>query len=59
VRFDSMATFGTLLARAIFVALAADFLLMPALVMTLQPFGPERPEASQLESARPMIHCDE
>jgi len=48
-RLDSMASFGTLLATTIFVALAADFLLMPALVMTLQPFGPERPEAAQLE----------
>jgi predicted RND superfamily exporter protein len=46
---DSTASFGTLLAATIFVALAADFLLMPALVMTLRPFGPERPGAAQRE----------
>jgi predicted RND superfamily exporter protein len=50
---DSTASFGTLLAATIFVALVADFLLMPALVMTLQPFGPERPDAAQLE---PQLH---
>ncbi len=37
---DTMAVFGTLLATTITVALAADFLLMPALVLTFEPFGP-------------------
>jgi predicted RND superfamily exporter protein len=41
-RLDSTASFGTLLATTVFVALVADFLLMPALVLTLRPFGPER-----------------
>lgn len=41
-RLDSMALFGTLLASTIGVALVADFLLMPALVLTFEPFGPER-----------------
>ncbi len=34
-------TFGVLLAITILVALLADFLLMPALVLTFEPFGPE------------------
>ncbi|HJO22987.1 MAG: MMPL family transporter [Myxococcota bacterium] len=34
-------TFGLLLASTIVVALVADFLLMPALVLTFKPFGPE------------------
>ncbi len=38
---DSTATFGVLLAWTITVALVADFLLMPALVLTFHPFGPE------------------
>lgn len=37
----SQATFGGLLAAAIVTALIADFLFMPALVLTLRPFGPE------------------
>ncbi len=38
---DSQATFGVLLATTIVTALVADFLLMPALVLTFRPFGPE------------------
>ncbi len=37
----SQATQGLLLATTIVTALVADFLLMPALVLTFQPFGPE------------------
>ena len=37
---SSSATFGVLLAITIVVALVADFLLMPALVLTFEPFGP-------------------
>ncbi len=33
--------FGYLIAWTIFIALIADFFLMPALFMTLKPFGPE------------------
>ena len=42
----SQATQGLLLATTIVTALVADFLLMPALVLTFRPFGPEvrRPE---------------
>jgi predicted RND superfamily exporter protein len=47
---DSMASFGSLLATTITVALVADFLLMPALVLTFKPFGPERVEPERLES---------
>jgi hypothetical protein len=39
--FDSQATQGLLLATTIVTALLADFLLMPALVLTFHPFGPE------------------
>ncbi|MFO7558679.1 MAG: MMPL family transporter [Desulfobacterales bacterium] len=38
---DSLAQFGVLVAATISVALLADFFLMPALVMTFKPFGPE------------------
>ena len=37
----SSATFGILLASTIVMALVADFLLMPALILTFEPFGPE------------------
>jgi hypothetical protein len=37
----SQAAYGILLATTIVTALVADFLLMPALVLTFQPFGPE------------------
>ncbi len=38
---DSQVTFGVLLASTILLALISDFFLMPALVMTFKPFGPE------------------
>jgi len=37
----SMAAFGLLLSSTIVLALAADFFLMPALMLTFKPFGPE------------------
>jgi hypothetical protein len=43
----SKAMFGILLATSIVVALIADFLLMPALVLTFKPFGPEGVRARQ------------
>ncbi len=46
---DSTATFGLLLAWTIVVALVADFLLMPALVLTFEPFGPEGSRARAAE----------
>ncbi len=51
---DSQATYGILLATTIVSALIADFLLMPALVLTFHPFGPEgaqRTEARVPEAA--------
>jgi predicted RND superfamily exporter protein len=39
---DATANHGLLLAGTIIAALIADILLMPTLVMTLHPFGPER-----------------
>ena len=39
---DSQVLIGILLATTIVSALVADFLLMPALIMTFHPFGPER-----------------
>jgi predicted RND superfamily exporter protein len=38
---DSQASFGLLLAVTIAVALVANFFLMPALILTFRPFGPE------------------
>ena len=38
---DGQKSFGILLATVIAVALIADFLLMPALILWLKPFGPE------------------
>ena len=49
---DSQATFGILLAGAIVTALLADFLLMPALVLTTEPFGPEGARARGWRSVR-------
>ncbi len=48
----SNAVFGILLSSTIVVALIADFLLMPALILTFKPFGPEgmRGEARDDES---------
>jgi predicted RND superfamily exporter protein len=39
---DSQTYFGILLAITIVVALMANFLLTPALILTFEPFGPER-----------------
>jgi len=51
----SSVTFGVLLSLTIVVALVADFLLMPALVLTFKPFGPEggrvRPAEAELPEA--------
>lgn len=38
---DSQAVRGVLLATTIVTALVADFLLLPALILTFKPFGPE------------------
>ena len=38
---DGQKSFGMLLSAVIAVALVADFLLMPALILWLKPFGPE------------------
>jgi predicted RND superfamily exporter protein len=43
----SQADTGILLASTIVVALLADFLLMPALILTLEPFGPESQAAGR------------
>lgn len=51
---DSQATYGILLATTIVAALIADFLLMPALVLTFKPFGPEghkKPSSESLQEA--------
>ncbi len=40
-QMDSQMWFGILLALTIFIALIADFFLMPALVLLFKPFGPE------------------
>ena len=39
---DSQASFGLLLSTTIVMALVADFFLMPALMLTIKPFGPEK-----------------
>lgn len=49
---DSQATYGILLATTIATALVADFLLMPALVLTFHPFGPEGASQADVSSAR-------
>ena len=38
---ETQVIFGELIAWAIFVALVADLLLMPALILVFKPFGPE------------------
>ena len=47
----SNAVFGILLSSTIIVALIADFLLMPALILTFKPFGPESARGERRESA--------
>jgi predicted RND superfamily exporter protein len=44
---DAQAVQGLLLAGTIATALVADFLVMPALVLTFQPFGPEGARAGE------------
>ena len=46
---DGQQSFGILLATVIAVALIADFLLMPALILWLKPFGPEAEPAPASE----------
>ncbi|RMD86224.1 MAG: RND family transporter [Candidatus Dadabacteria bacterium] len=38
---DNLGTLGVLLSTTIIMALVADYLIMPALVLTFRPFGPE------------------
>ena len=45
----SQAPYGILLATTIVTALIADFLLMPALVLSFHPFGPE--EGSEVRAS--------
>jgi predicted RND superfamily exporter protein len=49
----SQAYYGLLLSGALMTALVADFFFMPALVLWLQPFGPEGASAS--EAAKPQM----
>ena len=44
---DAQASFGILLATVIAAALVANFFLMPALILTFEPFGPARRIAHQ------------
>jgi len=46
---DAQVSFGLLLATVLVVALAANFFLMPALILTFQPFGRARRVAEQQE----------
>jgi predicted RND superfamily exporter protein len=39
---QTLVDFGLLAALTIFTALLADFFLLPALVLTFKPFGPEQ-----------------
>jgi hypothetical protein len=48
---DSQAQLGILLAFCIGTALVAEFLLMPALILVLKPFGPEGARAELREAA--------
>lgn len=49
---DSQKSFGVLLSIVIAIALLADFLLMPALILWLKPFGPESPSGPVVVEAR-------
>jgi hypothetical protein len=48
---QSQVLFGVLLSVTIVVALIADFFLMPALILTFEPFGPETAEAGSVAPA--------
>jgi predicted RND superfamily exporter protein len=54
---DSIASFGSLLATTISVALVADFLLMPALLLIFKPFGPDR--SDPLSGPAPSRACEQ
>ena len=43
---ESMKHFGLLISLTVGIALMADFLLMPVLILKLKLFGPERPVLS-------------
>lgn len=47
-----LTSFGVLLALTMIVALLADLFLLPALVLKLQPFGPEHTEAPDADLAQ-------
>lgn len=49
---DATAVKGILLATTVLMALVADFLLMPALILTFHPFGPERSRADLPDALR-------
>jgi hypothetical protein len=49
---DMTAMQGILLSTTVVVALIADFLLMPALILTFEPFGPEGARADPSEALR-------
>jgi len=51
-KLDSQATYGLLLAITIVAALVADFLLLPALILTFRPFGPERAGSAETAAVR-------
>jgi predicted RND superfamily exporter protein len=48
---DAKVAFGALLASTIAIALTADLLMTPALVLALKPFGPPRATSSALRDA--------
>ncbi|MDE0886632.1 MAG: MMPL family transporter [Myxococcota bacterium] len=48
---DSQAIQGLLLSVTIVTALVADFLLMPALILTFKPFGPEKADPENTSQA--------
>ncbi len=45
----SIALYGVLVAFTVVIALVADFFLMPALMLTFKPFGPERGAAAHAD----------
>jgi predicted RND superfamily exporter protein len=49
---ESMTNFGLLISLTVSIALAADFLLMPALILKLKLFGPETPAAAATPVSR-------
>ncbi len=55
-QMDSQFWFGILLAMTIFIALVADFFVMPAIILLTKPFGPEAEPTADINTRADLSH---